>query len=716
MNNHDTVRGKKPFAALSKFSLAAIILMLAFFVVGASTMGVFNSPGRAYHATKSDAAYFYLDYDTNNQSGLANIYVNIGAAYTEIGKDASITMQYSTGTSSSIAWSSGTRMGARKFANVFTSSEDVPSGVNYNWVNLYNMESNTLSTSYRLIKLTVAQETIVNEVVFFDKEGKVIPAYTQLDQKIGETTLDGKLKSKYSDEQYTKVKELFRKNANDAKNLTDRQHNVSKGESWRENFTEDEMYTLMQIDNLLLGDKAEEGSVYNGDTDFGSLSALVLSLGVLIFGKSTFGLRFIPLLCTVLLIGLVYLFMRRIFRSDGYGFLSALLLAFGGMALTAGRLGLGFTLLALLLVGCYYLMYRFFEKGVDPARPVHSALNVLFSGLCFAGAFAVWANSWIVALGAVALVVLGVLKMRRKQEAQSRAVARETNRVNAEETDKEVMQANLDESERIQARQAAACAYHTRVSVVFFLAAFVFGTFLVVILSVLPAYYSYVRLYDNPAAPHMSFFALVSEMVNNTRNVSNLTSLTDANAMNAFSWLLGLKGATAFTASSDNMYVALNVQNNIAMTLSALVGFIVSTVYVIVYFAAGGKDNPEYRKSFRRIGRAYLVLTSGSFLTLLACAVVPSMSVMYGLLFYVFFTGYIPLLVYIANAHDASGKTVVCKKYEINNTMKVLFVVLAVYALIFVASLPMLFGFGVPAPLAHGLFGWTSIFNNGFYR
>lgn len=113
MNNHGTVRGKKPFAALSKFSLAAIILMLAFFVVGASTMGVFNSPGRAYHATKSDAAYFYLDYDTNNQSGLANIYVNIGAAYTEIGKDASITMQYSTGTSSSIAWSSGTRMGAQ---------------------------------------------------------------------------------------------------------------------------------------------------------------------------------------------------------------------------------------------------------------------------------------------------------------------------------------------------------------------------------------------------------------------------------------------------------------------------------------------------------------------------------------------------------------------------------------------------------------------------
>lgn len=370
MNNHDTVRGKKPFAALSKFSLAAIILMLAFFVVGASTMGVFNSPGRAYHATKSDAAYFYLDYDTNNQSGLANIYVNIGAAYTEIGKDSSITMQYSTGTSSSIAWSSGTRMGARKFANVFTSSENVPSGVNYNWVNLYNMESNTLSTSYRLIKLTVAQETIVNEVVFFDKEGKVIPAYTQLDQKIGETTLDGKLKSKYSDEQYTKVKELFRKNANDAKNLTDRQHNVSKGESWRENFTEDEMYTLMQIDNLLLGDKAEEGSVYNGDTDFGSLSALVLSLGVLIFGKSTFGLR-------------SYRSFARFFSSGSSicscggssvrtatAFCPRSFSAFGGMALTGGQArGWAFLCSRCCLSGVIISCTAFSKRASTPRGP-----------------------------------------------------------------------------------------------------------------------------------------------------------------------------------------------------------------------------------------------------------------------------------------------------------------------------------------------------------
>ena len=76
MNNHDTGRGKNPFAALSKFSLAAIILMLVFFVVGASTMGVFNSPGKSYHAQKNEAAYFYLDYDANNQSGLANISVS----------------------------------------------------------------------------------------------------------------------------------------------------------------------------------------------------------------------------------------------------------------------------------------------------------------------------------------------------------------------------------------------------------------------------------------------------------------------------------------------------------------------------------------------------------------------------------------------------------------------------------------------------------------
>lgn len=716
--NETGERNKK--RALSGFSVALLILMLVFLVVGASTMGVFNSPGKAYHAYKDKTVVFYLDHDKIKSDGVAKIYMNVGSVYTEVGKDAVVTLMYATGSSSSIAidsgWSSGTRLGQRKIGNIYTSTEGAAAGANYNWICLYDMSSNKLSVSNRLIKLTVAQEMLINEVVFFDSNGKVIPAYVSEKDK----NLDEQLKKQYVKKddysQYAKVKELFRQNPKGCANLIDSQNNVSKGDSWRKNFTEDEMYTLMQIDNLLLGNSAEAGSVYGGDTDFGSLATLINSLGVLIFGKSTFGLRLMPLICTVLLIGLIYLFTRRIFKSEGFGFLAAVLFSFGGLALTVGRLGLGFSSLALLLLACYYFMYRFYEKGIDQERPVYSALNVLYSGLCFAGAFAIWSNSWIVALGAVALFGLGLWRMHKKERVLERSIALETTDKNAEETDKEVMLANLHEAEGRQAAAAAAHAYRVRVGIVFFLAAFVLGTFLITVLSVLPSYLAYVRMYDNPANPQMSFFALVGAMLENTQNVSNITSLTSANAINAFSWLIGLKGATAYTATAGKSYLALNVQNNLAMTLTSLIGFIVSTVYVIVYLAAGGKENPQYRKNFRKIGRAYLVFTLGSLLSLVACAVIPSASMLYALLFYTFYLGYIPLLVYISYVHDASEKGLLLKKYQANNTIIILMIVLAVYAVFFVASLPMTFGFGMPAKLANILFGWMSIVNNGFFR
>lgn len=716
--------GSEKKSVLSKFSLAAIILMLVFLVVGASTMGVFNSPGKSYRVYKDNPVVFYLDYDANSQTGLAKVYLNIGSVYTEIGEEATVTMQYSTGTSSTISWSSGTRMGARKIGNIYTvvsnteTGEDTyTAGYNYNWTCLYDMESSTLSSSYRLIRLSVSQETIVNEVVFLDKDGKIIPAYTQVDEKLDkDTSLDDKLKSKYTDSQYPTVRELFRKNDDGASNLTDRQNNLTKLESWRCNFTEDEMYTLMQIDNLFLGHSAEADSVYNGDTDFGSLATLLVLPGVLIFGKSTFGLRLMPLVYTVLLIGLIYVFMRRLLKNDGFGFLSALLFAFGGIALTAGRLGAAFSALALLMVGCYYLMYRFYEKGIDGDHPVRSALNVLCSGFCFAGAFAIWSNSWIIALGAVVLFALGLVKMYGKQKNTERLLVKELSRKNSAETDKEIMQANMDETEALQQKSAAAFAYHVKVSVVFFFAAFALGTFLAVVLSVLPAYLSYVRIYDNPASPQMSFFALMSAMLKDTQSVSNITSHTYANAANAFSWLIGFKGATAYSVSAESMYNALNVQNNILMTLTALIGFVVSTVYVAVYFAAGGRDNPEYSKNFKKIGRTYLVLTLGSLLALIAFAVVPSSSAIYSMLFYAFYLGYIPLLGYISYVHDKSEKTVFFKKYRLNNTLKILCIAIALYAIVFVASVPMYFGIGLPLNLARILFGWTSLANNGLYR
>ena len=68
-----------------------------------------------------------------------------------------------------------------------------------------------------------------------------------------------------------------------------------------------------------------------------------------------------------------------------------------------------------------------------------------------------------------------------------------------------------------------------------------------------------------------------------------------------------------------------------------------------------------------------------------------------------------------AFAHDGSAyKTV--GKLRLNATLRVLFGMCIVYALLFLLSLPMVFGFSVPDLAASICFGWTTFLNNGYYR
>lgn len=697
MENQNATTKKSFFDKISKFELATLIFLLVFFIVGATTMGSFNSIGKSANLYKDDVVYFFLDYDANSSSKLQKVYFNFGAIQVGAGEKATVNMQYSTGSGSSISWSSS-KLGSKSVANLHAKqveqegetagkAETLASANNYNWLELYNLKGNEITTSYRLIKLTVSQETQINEIVFLGDNGKRIPAYSNFS-----SALDTKLKSKYTDgtSAYLNVKSLFTAGAYSSSysNLLDAQKNFKFKDGWRYNFTQSEVYTLIQKDNLFIGNSAESDSVYMADTDFGSLSTLILSLGTLIFGTSTFGLRIMPLLFTTLLIGLIYLFIRKLLKSNAFAFLGAVLFALGGLALTVGRTGLGFSLLALLLLACYYFMYKFYENGVDNEKPITSALNILYSGLCFAGAFSIFAHSWIIALGAVALFALGVVKT-----VKNRKIAIE----------------EAGENSYSVARQHN---YNIKISVLFFVASFVFATFIVCILSVIPSYISYVRVYDDIASPKLSIFALVGKMLENTTNVSNLTTFTRANSINAFAWFISLKGATEYFVSNAGGNIAFNIQNNLAMTLTSLVGFIISTVYVITYLVAGGKNNPEYKKNFSKIANTYLVITAGSVLSALACAIIPATSVLYGMLFYVFYTAYIPLLAYIGYSHDKSKKD----KFGLNNAMLVIFIALAVYLVLFLASLPMTFAFGMPEKLANVLFGWTSMINNGFFR
>lgn len=701
-------------ARFSKFAKAAFILVLAFLIVGACTIGGFSSTGKSYRASPSQTAVFYLDYQDGK--GLDEIWINVGSIYTKAGSDTDITFNYASVPSTSatsISWSSVNRIGTVAFGNIYSQSGKGLSGANYNWIrfaDLENSENKTsaLSTSYRLIKLEVKAEMLINEVVFIDEAGKVIPAYATAEEA----------KAVYGSgwDSRPALGDAFRIAPADAKNLFDSQGSLQKGDAAYFDFTQDEAYSLMQIDNIFLGGKVLKGSVYNIDSDSGPLASLLMSLGVLVFGKSAFGLRIVPLLFTAALVALAYFFGKELFKSDAFGLLFAGLFAAGGLALTVGRLGLSYPMTAFCVVLSYFFMYKFYAKGISSERPVYTALSVLFSGISFAFAFALDAKALIAAIGVAVLFVLGAVKQHRAQKYGENKLRQEMSEKNLTEPSEEIMKLNIAEYETKSSAFAAQSAYKNKLAYLFFFVSFILGTVLVTLLSALPSYFSYVKYYEaDPENPVLGIFTLVWYALRDCFTVGNVTSYTSANASNAFGWLIGLKGATLYSASEGSRYLALNAQMNTAIMLTALIGFLFMTIYAVLYLATGGRKGVYATKYSPRILRAYVVFALGLLTSLLSFAFSANASAAHSLLFTVFYTGFIPLTFYTAYVHDKSGRTSVLG-IKMNATLKVLFALLIVYAVVFVLMLPMTFCFPTYASAAKYCFGWTTFLNNGFYR
>ena len=108
------------FAKYSKFTKAAAILVLAFFVLGACTIGGFNSPGGAYFAEEDTTVAIYLDYNKNESGSsvaLDKVYLNVGAMYEDIGSDVTLTFRHASATLTTLSWST-TGLGSLKIGNL----------------------------------------------------------------------------------------------------------------------------------------------------------------------------------------------------------------------------------------------------------------------------------------------------------------------------------------------------------------------------------------------------------------------------------------------------------------------------------------------------------------------------------------------------------------------------------------------------------------------
>lgn len=730
-------RQKKPKAArnrFTKFGITAACLVLVFLIAGACTIGGFSSPGSAYYLPAEQYIVYYLDFqedENGDTASLASVYVNVGAVYTDIGD--TFTLEFRHGNTSGSYTNgkfSSAGMGKITLANIYQAPADTEGeeasaadtaalGTNYGWVKAFDYTEDPVSySSYRLVRVAASCDMLLYGISFVDTEGEVIPAYT------AEADVRGFFGSSY----WPSYRDLFRANdrssaygaLGDPAALTDGAAPAA-GDTAYSQFTQEEKYTLLQMDNIRLGSIVADGT-YNASTDFGPLAALLPMLGTLVFGVCPFGLRIVPLLCTAGLLAVLYFFGKELLRRPGWGFLLAALTAFGGLALTAGRLGLAYAPIALCVVAAYWCMFRFFRRGVSAAKPAAGACSVLASGLCFALAMALDPKCIFALLGLAGLFAAGMVRQKRKDAAalaKVRAAAAEGEGAAQSASDAPYAsgapQGHVSDTAQSYALDTAQ-SYARRLAWLFAVLGFIAATVAFIALAFLPQYFTYMQLYEaDPSAPSLGFFTLLFRALGDAFTVSDVTALSAANAASCFGWLIGFKGATLFTAGEGGAYIALNAQANYAMLLVALVGFVWSTVYTLQYAFGGGQKRREAGEFAFSAVAAYCVLTAGSLTSLLQYAFCGGANAAQSMLFYAFFFGYIPLLFALLRSRDASAPRVLFG-IRTDRTGILLACACALFIAVFALTLPMQFCIPLAEGAAAAMFGWTTLANNGMYR
>lgn len=234
---------------------------------------------------------------------------------------------------------------------------------------MYKWQAQSLEVETRFLILYVESGSIsMNEIALFDGD-------TQLSATVLEAT-------------------------NGAEKLTDEQNAVPVNPSYLTDMYFDEIYhartayEIVQNDDLVR-EAGREAAAYDGykiyEWTHPSLGKLFIAVGVRIFGMTPFGWRFAGTFFGVLILAVLYVFAKRIFRRTDYAFVAAGLFAADCMHFAQTRIAtidtyaLFFTLLMFLFMGDY--IAEDFEK-----RPYWKKIALLgLSGLMFGlGASSKW--------------------------------------------------------------------------------------------------------------------------------------------------------------------------------------------------------------------------------------------------------------------------------------------------------------------------------------
>ena len=686
-NSASAQRKAKFSLPVSLYTAIFSVLALVVFLLGVFTLGSFNHTGKNVvipRASKTFSLAYRLDYEEGQT--LDSIYVNVGAVYAEPGTPDNVdTMQLRAYYYNGNNWTS--TIGS--FINVGSiySTNDAQtyiSNANYNWVPL--VTDRTLSQELIRISFTAGRANgRLNEVAFVDQDGGLIQASPAAEHTEGF----------FTKEQIACT--------------LDAQSSFKVSNSYFNNFTYEEQYILASIDGIEtdMALKNEDGKVgmtagaiYPMSTDYNSFGILVYALFTFIFGKSTFALRLPSFLASFGTFVLLFLLARKLFKSDKWGLVLAALFPVSGLFFTVGRMGTPLALALFFVVASIYCMYLFYSKGISDKIPALSALPVLLSGVFAMLAFCVQTLAILPCILSLVLFVLGVARLyQHKLYRISKAQQATVEDLSQEQAEQAFAQAD-QEVRKIKAD----FRYKLRLSVAFLVASLFIGV-LVLVLSALPTFGSYMRYYVQE-----EFFTALWKGISQCTTIDDLTPYTAGNAFTSFAWVIGLKGATIFNKTVEGgALLQMNVQVNPMVAYAAALSFLFSTVYVVVKLITMKEDDKKFNTAFK----AYIALFIGMMTSFLPYLFMENVSTLQSYPFYLFYASFIALAFFILDGMKPQNEG---RQRMVSIAVNAsLLALIGGCVLVFALSSPMLFGWQVSAELANALFGWTSILSNGQY-
>ncbi len=153
--------------------------------------------------------------------------------------------------------------------------------------------------------------------------------------------------------------------------------------------------------------------IYPYEVSHPPLGKLIISLGIRAFGMNPFGWRFMGTLLGVLMLPMLYVFLKNLFGKTAVAACGTALFAFDFMHLTQTRLATIDTYGVLFLLGAYFFLYRWMtappaKRHREERRADLNAGNLFLSGLFFGLGVS---SKWTVLYGAVGMAALYFLHL-----------------------------------------------------------------------------------------------------------------------------------------------------------------------------------------------------------------------------------------------------------------------------------------------------------------